>query len=128
VKPPSEIAHLNALAFLYDHQSEFPVWLRSLTHAQLVDIARLMIALHSTSCGGGIVPIEEVEQREVIRAITICGGDVTKAARALKVGKTTIYTKLRQWGHSMENRLSIHQASGLAQGARGAGVRSNSSH
>ncbi len=126
MKSTSEITHLNALAFLYDHQCEFPVWLRSLTHEQLVDIAKLMIALHPASSGGGIVPIEEVEQREVIRAITICGGDVTKAARALKMGKTTIYTKLRRWGYAMENRLSIHQASGLAQGARGVGDRSNS--
>jgi hypothetical protein len=85
-----------------------------------------MIVLHSTSGGGGIVPIEGIEHREVIRVITICGGDVTKAAKALKMGKTTIYTKLRQWGYAMENRLSIHQASGLAQGARGAGDRSNS--
>jgi regulatory Fis family protein len=119
VKSTLEIAHLNALAFLYDHQSEFPAWLRRLTHRQVVDIANLMIAWHSTSGGKGIVPIEEVEQREVIRAITLYGGDVTKAARALKMGKSTIYTKLRRWGYSIENRLLIHQASALAQGARG---------
>jgi transcriptional regulator of acetoin/glycerol metabolism len=119
VKSTSEIAHLNTLAFLYDHQKEFPVWLRRLTHTQLVDIAKLMIAWHSTSGGKGIVPIEEVEQREVLRAITLCGGDVTKAATALKIGKSTIYTKLRRWGYSIENRVLIHQASALAQGARG---------
>lgn len=127
MKSTSKIAHLNALAFLYDHQSEFPAWLRSLTHEQLVDVAKLMIALHSTSGGGGIVPIEEVEQREVLRAIMICGGDVAKAARALKMGKTTIYTKLRRWGDSMENRPSIHQAAGLARGARTVRDRLNSS-
>lgn len=116
---PSEIAHLNTLAFLYDHQRDFPVWLRGLTHGQLVDIAKLMIRWHSTSDRQGIMPIEEVEQREVIRAIIICDGDVVKAARALKMGKTTIYQKLRRWGFSLEHRLLIHQASGLAQGARG---------
>lgn len=120
MKSTSEIAHLNTLAFLYDHQSEFPVWLRRLTHGQLVDIAKLMIAWHSTSGGKGVVPIDEVEQREVIRAITLYGGDVMKAARALKMGKSTIYTKLRRWGYSIEHRLLIHQASALAQGARGA--------
>jgi transcriptional regulator with GAF, ATPase, and Fis domain len=116
VKSTSEITHLNTLAYLYDHQSEFPVWVRRLTHRQLVDIAKLMIAWHSTSGGKGIVPIEEVEQREVIRAIALCGGDVTKAARALNMGKSTIYTKLRRWGYSIENRLLIHQASALTQG------------
>ena len=116
---PSEIAQLNTLAFLYDHQRDFPAWLRGLNHGQYVDIAKLMIRWHSTSDRQGIMPIEEVEQREVIRAIIICGGDVMKAARALKMGKTTIYRKLRQWGFSLEHRLLIHQASGLAQGARG---------
>ena len=119
MKSTSEIAHLNTLAFLYDHRSEFPVWLRKLTHGQLLDIAKLMIAWHSHSGGQGIMPIEEVEQREVLRAITLCGGDVMKAAKALKMGKTTIYTKLRRWGYSLENRLLIHQASVLAQGRRG---------
>jgi hypothetical protein len=119
MKSISEIAHLNTLAFLYDRHREFPVWLRGLTHGQLVDIAKLMVRWHSTSDGQGIVPIEEVEQREVIRAIILCGGDVMKASRALKMGKTTIYRKLRRWGFSIEHRLLIHQASGLAQGARG---------
>jgi len=118
VKSTSEIAHLNALAFLYDHQSEFPVWLRSLSHEQLVDIAKLMIALHSTSSGGGIVPIEEVEQREVIRAITICGGDVMKAARALKMGKTTDLHKIEAVG-LFDGRPSIDPP-GIWTGAGGA--------
>jgi transcriptional regulator of acetoin/glycerol metabolism len=127
MKSALEIAHLNTLAFLYDHHSEFPIWLRTLTHGQLVDIAKLMIAWHSTFGGKGIVPIEEVEQREVIRAITLYGGDVMKAAKALKMGKSTIYTKLRRWGYSIENHLLIHQASALAQGARGVRDRSISS-
>jgi transcriptional regulator of acetoin/glycerol metabolism len=81
----------------------------------LVDIAKLMVAWHSTCGKQGLVPIEEVEQREVIRAIALCGGDVSDAARALKMGKSTIYTKLRRWGYLIEDRLLIHQASVLAQ-------------
>jgi DNA-binding NtrC family response regulator len=119
MKSTSEIAQLESLAFLYVHQSELPYWLRGLTYAQLVDIAKLMTEWRSASSGQGIVPIDEVEQREIIRALTLCGGDVMKAARALKMGKTTIYKKLRRWGYSIENRRLIHQASGLAQGARG---------
>jgi len=126
VKSTSEIAHLDALAFLYDHESELPYWLRGLAYGQLVDVAKLMIAWRSASNGQQIAPIEEVEQREIIRALTLCDGDVAKAARALKMGKTTIYAKLRRWGYSMEDRLSIHQTSGLAQGARGVRDRSNS--
>lgn len=127
MKSTSQVAHLDTLAFLYDHQREFPVWLRGLTHGQLVDIAKLIIRWHSTSGGGGIAPFDEIEQREVIRAVILCNGDVMKAARALKMGKTTIYRKLRQWGYSLEHRLLIHQASALGQGARGVRDRLNSS-
>jgi DNA-binding NtrC family response regulator len=119
MKSTSEIAQLDSLAFLYDHQGELPYWLRGLTHRQLVDIAKLMTAWQSASGGQGIVPIEEVEKREIIRALTLYGGDVMKSASALKMGKTTIYTKLRRWGYSIENRRLIHQASALAQGAQG---------
>ncbi len=44
MKSTSEIAHLNALAFLYDHLIDFPVWIRKLTRGQLENIARIMIA------------------------------------------------------------------------------------
>jgi hypothetical protein len=79
------------------------------------NIAKLMTGWHSASGGQGIVPIEEVEQREIIRALTLCGGDVMKAVRALKMGKTTIDKKVRRWGYSIANRRLIHQASALAQ-------------
>jgi regulatory Fis family protein len=91
VKSTSEIAQLDSLAFLYDHLGQLPHWLRGLTYGRLVDIAKLMTGWHSASGGQGIVPIEEVEQREIIRALTLCRGDVIKAARALKMGKTTIH-------------------------------------
>lgn len=112
----SEIAHLDSLAFLYAHQSELPYWLRGLTCDQLVDIAKLMTEWHS-ACGGRatIVPMEEVEKREIIRVVTLCGGDVMTAARELKMGKTTIYKKLRTWGCTVR---MIHQASALAQGPK----------
>jgi hypothetical protein len=119
MKSTSAIVQPDSLAFLYDHQGELPYWFRGLTYGQLMDIARLMTAWQSASRGQAIVPIEEVEQREVIRALTLCGGDVMKAASALRMGKTTIYKKLRRWGFSIENRRLIHQASALAQGAQG---------
>jgi hypothetical protein len=107
---------LHATAFLYDHLNDFPVWIRKLSRGQLENIARVMIAWHATiGERADIVPIDEIKRREVIRAISLSGGDVMKAAGALKMGKTTIYRKLRQWGYSVENRLLVHQASVLAE-------------
>ena len=115
MKSTSEIAHLNALAFLYDHLIDFPVWIRKLTRGQLENIARIMIAWPAALDGSAeIVPMDEIEKREVVRAVSLCGGDVIKAAEALKMGKTTVYRKLKQWGYSVENRLLTHQASVLA--------------
>jgi transcriptional regulator with GAF, ATPase, and Fis domain len=112
----SSSVQLHASAFLYDHLKDLPVWIRKLTPGQLENIARVMIAWHATiGERADIVPIDEIERREVIRAITLSGGDVMKAARALRMGRTTIYRKLRQWGYSVENRLLIHQASALAE-------------
>jgi len=124
MKSTPEIAQLDSLAFLYDHQSELPYWLRGLTYGQLVDAAKLMTEWRSASGGQGIVPIDEVEQREIIRAVTLCGGDVTKAARELKISRRTVYKKLRRWGYPIENLRSIRQASALAQGPRGVRDRS----
>jgi transposase-like protein len=112
----SSRVQMQATAFLYDHLSDFPVWIRKLTRGQLENIARVMTAWHvSVDERTEIVPIEEVERREVLRAITLCGGNVLKAAAALGVGKTTIYRKLWQWGYSVENRLLVRQASALAE-------------
>jgi Bacterial regulatory protein, Fis family len=116
MKPTSEITRLNALAFLYDHLSDFPVWIRKLTRGQLENIARIMIEWPAVLEGSTeIVPMEEIEKREVIRAIRLCGGDADKAAKALKMGRTTVYHKLKQWGYSAENRVLTHQASVLAK-------------
>ena len=115
MKSTSEIAHLNALAFLYDHLIDFPVWIRKLTRGQLENIARIMIAWPAALDGSAeIVPMEEMEKREVVRAITLCGGDVIKAAKALRMGRTTVYRKLQQWGYWVDNRILTHQASVLA--------------
>src|SRR6266567_403342 len=116
MKTRSEITRLNALAFLYDHLSDFPVWIRKLTRGQLENIARIMIEWPAVLEGSTeIVPMEEIEKREVIRAIRLCGGDADKAAKALKMGRTTVYHKLKQWGYTAENRLVTQQASILAK-------------
>jgi len=115
MKSTSEIAHLNALAFLYDHLMDFPVWIRKLTRGQLENIATIIVAWPVAHDGSAeIVPMEEIEKREVFRAIRLCDGDVVKAAEALRMGRTTVYKKLQQWGYSVENRLLANQASALA--------------
>jgi len=51
----------------------------------------------------GILPMEEIEKREVLRAVVMCEGSILKAARLLRMGKTTVYRKLMQWGYSVQN-------------------------
>ena len=107
---------MQAVAFLYDHLSDFPAWIRRLTPAQLEDIARVMLSWHGTMAESTeILPLGETEKREITRAITLCQGNLPKAAKALRVGKTTIYRKLKQWGYSVHNRLLIDQASALSE-------------
>lgn len=107
---------MHAVAFLYDHLSEFPMWIRRLTPGQLEHIARLMMAWLGTRAESQeIVPLKELEKREIIRAISACHGDIQKAARALGIGRTTLYRKMKGWGCSLQNRVTIHQASVLAQ-------------
>jgi hypothetical protein len=107
---------MHALAFLYDHLSDFPTWIRRLTPAQLESIARVMLAWHGTMAEStAILPLGETDKREITRAITLCQGNLPKAAKALRVGKTTIYRKLKQWGYSVHGRLSIYQASVLSE-------------
>jgi transcriptional regulator of acetoin/glycerol metabolism len=45
--------------------------------------------------GAGIVPIAELEQRAILRAIQELNGDKLTAAKLLGIGKTTLYRKLR---------------------------------
>jgi len=60
-----------------------------------------------------IVPMDEIERREMLRAVAWCGGIIVKAAAALKIGKTTLYRKLQRWGCKVQNRTLLAQASAL---------------
>ena len=108
---------MQAVAFLYDHLDEFPHWIRRLTPGQLEGLAKVLLAWHGTLAENvEILPLHEVEKRQITRAITLCNGDILRAARALHVGKTTLYRKLRKWGYSVHDRKLIYQASVLARG------------
>jgi len=44
-----------------------------------------------------LVPLEELERRAIYRALRETGGDKLAAARLLRIGKTTLYRKLKQY-------------------------------
>ncbi|MFL6304098.1 MAG: helix-turn-helix domain-containing protein, partial [Candidatus Sulfotelmatobacter sp.] len=55
--------------------------------------------------------MEQIEKREVLRVLTLCDGNIAKAANVLKMGKRTIYRKLVQWDYSVHNRVLLENAS-----------------
>jgi DNA-binding NtrC family response regulator len=114
----SRHARMSALAYLYDNMRDFPAWFRRLTPRQLEDIAAAMIQWQVQDEGHRILPMEEIERREVLRAVALCGGSLIKAAKALGIGKSTIHRKLTAWGYTVQNRNLMAQASALAGDAR----------
>jgi DNA-binding NtrC family response regulator len=46
----------------------------------------------------GLATLDEVERRHIRRVIAACDGNLSQAARALGIGRTTLYRKLEQYG------------------------------
>ena len=44
-----------------------------------------------------VLPLEELERRAILNTLRQTGGDKQAAARALGIGKTTLYRKLKQY-------------------------------
>jgi transcriptional regulator of acetoin/glycerol metabolism len=103
-------SEMSSLAYLYDHMQDLPTWFAQLTARQLKDIAGVMVQWTTATDNQGILPMEEIEKREVLRAVVMCEGSILKAARLLRMGKTTVYRKLMQWGYSVQNRVLIEQS------------------
>lgn len=119
VTPPSNL-RLNALAFLYDRMADLPSWMRRLSPEQLETLVKIMLAWHGEpGRSTQILPLAEIEKRETIRAISLCNGDMALAAKALKVGKTTLYRKIKRWGYSSEERAMLCEAAALVQAPSG---------
>ena len=110
--------YTDALGHIYTNLLDLPTWFRRLTPGQLEDIARLMANWRNPAaradCGRpeqiSIPNLADVERDAVRRAIQLCDGNVLRAAKALNIGKTTIYRKLRIWG---ENSKLVSQAAAL---------------
>jgi hypothetical protein len=108
--------HLQALAFIYDNANHFPTWIRRLSPGQISDLATLIARWEICNMPQYEVQLlDTVERREVARAMAKFGGDVCAAAKALGIGKTTLYRRLKEWGFSSETWLRISQAGALAQ-------------
>ena len=56
-----------------------------------------------------IMPLEELEKRAILHALHEASGDKLEAAKLLKIGKTTLYRKLKQYD-AQKNRLSRQAA------------------
>jgi DNA-binding NtrC family response regulator len=68
----------------------------------VLQVADLPTTLHygtaeRISQSDGVVPLEELERRAILRALRETGGDKLAAARLLGIGKTTLYRKLKEY-------------------------------
>ena len=111
------IGHMRALAFIYDNLGSFPVWVQKLAPRQLTQLATILnLWLTADSPANRIIPLQDIEKREVIRAVIACQGDLRAAAEALGIGKTTIYRLLHKWGITKADWRLFVQACSLAGG------------
>ena len=44
-----------------------------------------------------ILPLDEIERQAIIHAMELCGGNPTKTAKALGIGRATLYRKLKKY-------------------------------
>lgn len=111
--------NVDALAYLYDHLKDFPSWFQRLTPGQMNQLAAILTGWRkSDDQPEGVQPLEEIEKRELTRALLVFDGDVCAAAKALGIGKTTAYRHLKKWGLSTSDSHVLHQASALSQPCR----------
>lgn len=45
-----------------------------------------------------IEPLHEIERQHILKALKVCSGSITKAARLLGIGRATLYRKLNEYG------------------------------
>lgn len=120
------IGYMRALAFVYDNLDNFPSWIQRLAPGQLIQLAKILNDWAAYDLPSGrIIPLEETQKREVIRAVIACQGDLRAAAKALGIGKTTIYRLLHRWGISRAEWRLVVQARVLADDLSPEGIQNS---
>lgn len=126
--------YMGALGHIHSLLPDLPAWCRRLTPGQLEDIARLMAGwknpparatLNPSSEYSFIPKLEDVERELIHQSIRLCGGNITEAATALGIGKTTIYRKLREWGEDPRrfSKAALRVAAAVPEGVEGQSLR-----
>lgn len=68
--------------------------------------ADLMVRRASTGAAGAasgeveMVPLEDIERRHILAVLRQCRGNRAQAARILKIGRNTLWRKLKKWGQA----------------------------
>lgn len=73
-----------------------------LTKLKQLELRLEAIVLVYPQNGAGIVPLEEVERKAILDALSLCHGNVPFAAEALRVGQATLYRKVKTYGITMK--------------------------
>jgi transcriptional regulator of acetoin/glycerol metabolism len=58
----------------------------------------------ATGMPDGVIPLAAMERVALLRAVKACDGDVVLAAKALGIGKTTLYRRLQKYGVAVRGR------------------------
>ncbi|HXE64803.1 MAG TPA: sigma-54 dependent transcriptional regulator [Bryobacteraceae bacterium] len=61
--------------------------------------------------GGTVLPLQEVERRAIEQALAYTRGDRSMAAHLLGIGRTTLYRKLKEYGHPPAHAASVEDTS-----------------
>jgi two-component system, NtrC family, response regulator AtoC len=60
--------------------------------------SNLLYPMTAEAGGPEVLPLDELERRAILQALEATGGDRLHAAKLLRIGKTTIYRKIRHYG------------------------------
>jgi transcriptional regulator with AAA-type ATPase domain len=116
-----DLVYENALRYLWDSMEDLNPWFRSLTPRQVEDVARIMSRWHMPprDLRVSVAPrqaqirtMAALELDAILEAVRLCNGNVAEAAKALGIGRTTIYRKLQSWEQDCK---SLMQAAALKQ-------------
>jgi DNA-binding NtrC family response regulator len=65
------------------------------------------VAAHPVPDGGSVLSLEEAEQRAIAQALRECRGNMSQAAIRLKIGRATLYRKVKKYGLSLQGEAVV---------------------